>query len=1265
MNRNIYALLVGIDEYISPVPCLRGCVNDITAIKEYLEKRVATDGYRLHLRTLLNQDATRQGIIDEFRQHLCQATKNDIALFYYSGHGSQQESPPEFWHLEPDHLDETLVCWDSRTESGWDLADKELAHLIAEVAQKNPHIVVILDCCHSGAGTRIEHQNTAVRRVPTDRRRRPLNSFICSLEEANHLSRSANPDQNGSDWFVLSQGEHILLAACRDNQEAKEYYGNNQHRGVFSYFLMDTLQRTNGNLTYRDLFKRASALVRSRVSAQSPQLEATNSASLNQLFLGGTIAEHQPYFTATLDETHGWVIDGGAVHGIQPISGSETTRLALFPFNSTEQQLHQLSQDLAIAEVTEVFPHLSKLKLLGERVNLDPELTYKAVVISLPLPPLGVCLEGEEVGVTLARQAIQEAGFGQQASLYISEVPNSEQAEFRLLAQDGQYVITRPVDDRPLVAQIVGYTPLSAAQAIQRLEHIARWTNIATLSNSAASRIRADAVQMQVYQEDSEITESEIRLEYKYENGQWQQPTFRVKLTNKSNDPLYVALLDLNDRYAVEPNLFRTGGVWLEPGQEAWALQGQPIYARVSTPLWKQGITESKNLLKLIVSTTEFDATLLEQGDLELAHTRSVEDSAAKIGSPIKSTLSRLMKRIQTRDLSAYPEEEDFWDDWITNQITITTVRPLPTTPVPNTRGGVSLGAGVELQAHPSLKAKARLTTVTQSSRDLGNLILPTILRENPTVTQPFQFTASRGVDPGLSALELSDIDVETIGTVTPEVPLKLLVEAPLPEEDYLLPIGYNGEFFLPLGRGQTRNGKTEIRIERLPEPVSEGKRSVQGSIRIFFQKIVSQKLGLEFPYPILAIAEVEDDKSISYEADVEKVRARVAQAQRIVLYIHGIIGDTRSLVSSIQDGTVEVNGNPYSLRGDYDLVLTFDYENIHTAIEENARLLKQRLEAVGLGTNHGKTLHVVAHSMGGLVSRWFIEREGGNQIVQHLIMLGTPNAGSPWPTVQAWATAALTIGLNSLSTVAWPVKVLGSLVGAMELIDVTLDQMQPGSEFLKSLAASPNPGISYTIIAGNTSIIPAIAESSRLERLMRKVVGLPFFGQPNDIAVTVHSIKSISSGRSPQPKIHEVACDHLTYFCCSAGLKTLGLALHQALESTTQSITTSVTMNTVYKPSDRTSIQSEPKALINPPEADIKQPMPSTSPLVSEAVHQSEKVTSDRALENRRGVNSLMIVVIVLLSVAVVVLGLMLWQRSHQENPTNKKEISRLLPEQ
>ena len=289
-----------------------------------------------------------------------------------------------------------------------------------------------------------------------------------------------------------------------------------------------------------------------------------------------------------------------------------------------------------------------------------------------------------------------------------------------------------------------------------------------------------------------------------------------------------------------------------------------------------------------------------------------------------------------------------------------------------------------------------------------------------------------------------------------------------------------------------------------------------------------------------------------------QTVEERVAAAQHILLYIHGITGDTRSMVPSAR----WQSDDPLSrtLADRYDLILTFDYENINTTIEDTARVLKQRLEAVGLGQGHGKTLHIVAHSMGGLVARWFIEREGGNTVVQRLIMLGTPNAGSPWPKVQDWATIALGIGLNALSSVVWPVKILGDLVIAIEAIDVTLDEMNPESTFYRSLEASPDPGITYTLIIGNTSLRPTVAEGgsgeeeSTIVRLLRRLpqkllhegTALAFFRQPNDIAVSVVSAKAVPSNRSTELEIHEVACDHLTYFTARAGLEALSKSLPQ-----------------------------------------------------------------------------------------------------------------------
>ncbi len=102
VSRNVYALLVGIDKYPASEPSLGGCVNDIKEFESYLMDRVGkAQGVGLSVHTLLNEQATRQAVIDRFRNHLGKAAKGDVAIFYFSGRGSLEQTPPEFWHLEP------------------------------------------------------------------------------------------------------------------------------------------------------------------------------------------------------------------------------------------------------------------------------------------------------------------------------------------------------------------------------------------------------------------------------------------------------------------------------------------------------------------------------------------------------------------------------------------------------------------------------------------------------------------------------------------------------------------------------------------------------------------------------------------------------------------------------------------------------------------------------------------------------------------------------------------------------------------------------------------------------------------------------------------------------------------------------------------------------------------------------------------------------------------------------------------------------------
>jgi hypothetical protein len=132
---------------------------------------------------------------------------------------------------------------------------------------------------------------------------------------------------------------------------------------------------------------------------------------------------------------------------------------------------------------------------------------------------------------------------------------------------------------------------------------------------------------------------------------------------------------------------------------------------------------------------------------------------------------------------------------------------------------------------------------------------------------------------------------------------------------------------------------------------------------------------------------------------------------------------------------------------------------------------------------------------------------------------------------------------------VAWPAKLLGNLAGAIETVDVTLDQMAPNSAFLATLGQSADPKVPYTLLVGNTSIIPRPAGGTVVQALLARLApqrvlhaatGLAFFNQPNDIAVAVTSAKAVTAGRAPAPRITEVACDHITFFSTDAGRQAL-----------------------------------------------------------------------------------------------------------------------------
>jgi len=623
----LYALLVGINEY--PIAPLRGSLNDIQAITEYLQKQITPE---TKIKILTDEQATRQAIIDEFRNHLGQAKDNDIVLFYYSGHGSQEEASEEFQESTINQRHETLVCWDSRREGGLDLVDKELCKLINEVSLHNPHVVVILDCCHSGGLRRNQQDYTA--RSLAIRSKRSLSNFIFSLEEINSLS----------------EAKCIFLAACQSHEKAYETLIHKQYRGLFSSWLLDTLIQSNGNINYQGLFWRCQILTNEYNSKQNPYIKVSNSTDLYRQFLGNHNNSH--YFSVVYLRKYGWVLNKGAIDGILPIL-EEKAELLIFTNNSFE-----CNQNISKAEVVEVLPHLSKIRLLGSSEILNFKLIYKAIPIFLPLRYLKFYLAGDKTGISLIREIIKNDNSEPQYSPFISESSDLEAAAFCISAQNDQYIISSNTNKNCFqFPPLLNYSHDNAQKVIQTLGHIAQWENLAFLSNPNSS-LSPDAIQLQIVQGEEETEASEITLKYDRQTGE--PPSFRIKITNHSDQALYCILLNLTERYSVTTKLLDEG-IWLENKETAWALQGESIYAKIPENLRQQGITKYKDIIKLIISTSRVNPMFLELDALDTVLERAGNERPKR-------------QPFNARMLDLSFDDEETSDDWITKEIVITTI---------------------------------------------------------------------------------------------------------------------------------------------------------------------------------------------------------------------------------------------------------------------------------------------------------------------------------------------------------------------------------------------------------------------------------------------------------------------------------------------------------------------------------------------------------------------------------------------------------------
>jgi hypothetical protein len=610
------ALLVGIDRYLSDgLNTLKGCVNDVESMRSVLVGRFEVPPE--NIRVLENEDATRDAILGAIRTHLiAPARPGDVVILHFSGHGSQRLDDSSD---EVDGWDETIVPYDSRVGTVFDIIDDELNALLAELAERTPNVTVILDSCHSGSGVRAAGLGTAVRQAPRDTRP--------------PLRRQPGPGRGlleGPDDVRPLAANYVLISGALPNELANEGVFGDRSHGALTYGLVQALENLPPQATYRDLMDRVQAEVTSRFPSQHPQLEG---AGMDAVVFGVERLSQRPFVLA---EPLGGSRVGIAAGEVQGVGSGTTLRVYApgtksFDDAAATARVAVTSADLFTSEAAiqgagSVAPH--------SRAVLD---AVRPVGFTA-----GLVLDG--VAASPLLQEVQR-GLGDYDFVRVVTSPADAHLWLRVAGQDA--LLTNREGE--LLGTVAVGTPDAAGEIIGRVLHWAQWHGTLAIDNPNPS------------------LEVDLRVERVGAGGALEPAPeevpegtkVRITAENRSTQPLYMILLDLTSDGAVKPMRPAPG---LPPEQVA---PGRAISLSPIAGL-QPGRERALDVVKLIATTRPVPSDVFSLG---------VAKRAAVVGVGGEDPLAAYLRhaaRGRARDLL----EPVVVDAWVTRQRSLRVSRP-------------------------------------------------------------------------------------------------------------------------------------------------------------------------------------------------------------------------------------------------------------------------------------------------------------------------------------------------------------------------------------------------------------------------------------------------------------------------------------------------------------------------------------------------------------------------------------------------------------
>ncbi|KIM26235.1 hypothetical protein M408DRAFT_330631 [Serendipita vermifera MAFF 305830] len=266
-------------------------------MKSYLRDHLAVPDSQIT--SLHNSQATKQAIVQAIENVGSKEgaiERNNPFLIYFAGHGAEgkrkisQGSDQVIQMIIPYDFKQPL---DEPTVQG--ILDYEFNELLEQLANTHgDNITVILDCCHSGSGTRDMILVTDNRKIRSIK----IEGFVPNSRKGTRASEVAK------GFLHTGLRSHILLAACSENERAMEING----RGVFTKALLEALVTTGGRVSYCDLLLRLQPLPH-----QIPQCEGFYK---NRTLWNSTAMAIGLRLLRVHREKGSYILEAGTAHGI-------------------------------------------------------------------------------------------------------------------------------------------------------------------------------------------------------------------------------------------------------------------------------------------------------------------------------------------------------------------------------------------------------------------------------------------------------------------------------------------------------------------------------------------------------------------------------------------------------------------------------------------------------------------------------------------------------------------------------------------------------------------------------------------------------------------------------------------------------------------------------------------------------------------------------------------------------------------------------------